>query len=575
MSKRKKNKAKSSQSAPAKTAKADANEVKASEAESAEVESKDAEAAAAESEDAEAAEESEPVSAKADDADDADANDADDSDADADADADDSDADADAESDDSDADADADDADDADADDSDADDESESVAASAADDSDADADDSDSDADDDDADEPAAAAGGAGRSGSADLDAHEDGELYGLLAEFKTPGELIAAAEKIRDAGYTRWDCYSPFPVHGIDPAMGIKRTILPVIVLVVGISGLIGGLLLQWYTNAFDWPWIVSGKPFFSLPANIPITFETTILASVFASFFGMWGLNKLPQHWHPFFSKDRFRKASDDGFFVGIEAADGKFQRGKTQALLEELGATAVETCYVSTDPRRLSLPKPVVGFIIVSLAVALVPFALVAKARTSKSEQPRWHIFPDMDFQPKGTAQAKSDLFADGRVSRMPVAGTVARGHLKADDHFYRGIDGGQWATSFPAGFEVSMEAVEEGRKQYGIFCQPCHGAVGQGDGMVHRRASQLGRNVRGWVQPTNLHQGTIVRQPHGQLFNTITHGIRTMPGYASQIPEADRWSIVLYVRALQRSQNANINDVPNDARSQIRQ
>ena len=97
-----------------------------------------------------------------------------------------------------------------------------------------------------------------------------DGELYGVLAEFDTPGELVEAARKVRDAGYTEFDCFSPFPVHGIDEAMGIKRTILPVLIFAGGFAGTIGGLLLQWWMNAYNWPWIVSGKPAWSIPANI-----------------------------------------------------------------------------------------------------------------------------------------------------------------------------------------------------------------------------------------------------------------------------------------------------------------
>jgi mono/diheme cytochrome c family protein len=416
---------------------------------------------------------------------------------------------------------------------------------------------------------PPGHAGGGLRAPGAD-----DGELFGLLAEFDTPGALIAAATKVRDAGYSKWDCYSPFPVHGIDPAMGIRPTILPLLVFLAGLGGLGGGLLLQWWANSWEWPWIVSGKPFFSLPANIPITFEGTVLLSVFAAFFGMWGLNKLPQHWHPFFKKERFRRVTDDRFFIGIEAADKVFQRGKSQALLEEAGALTVETCYVSVEPSRWTVPRPVMGFIIVSSVAALVPFAMIAKARATHSSEPRGHMLSDMDFQPKAQAQNASVIFANGRASRVPPAGTVARGDLDLDDHYFRGLEDGEWARAFPPDFDVSTRTMERGRQRFGIYCQPCHGAAGDGSGMVHRRTLSLGRNVRGWVQPSNLHQDTIVRQPHGQLFNTITHGIRTMPSYASQISVEDRWAIVLYLRALQRSQNALIDDLPADQRDAIR-
>ena len=176
-----------------------------------------------------------------------------------------------------------------------------------------------------------------------------DGALYGVLAEYDTPGELVEAARKVRDAGFTEFDCYSPFPVHGIDDAMGIKRTLLPVIIFCGGFAGTIGGLLLQWWTNAYNWPWNISGKPAWSIPANIPIAFETTILLSVFTSFFGMWIANKLPQVWHPFFRNDRFNHVTDDAFLIGIEARDKRFDADGTPKLLKDAGALSVERVFL----------------------------------------------------------------------------------------------------------------------------------------------------------------------------------------------------------------------------------
>ncbi len=385
------------------------------------------------------------------------------------------------------------------------------------------------------------------------------GELYGYLAEFKTPGELIAAAKKVRAAGFTKWDCYSPFPVHGLDPAMGIRMTILPWIVFAVGLCGLGGGLLLQWWTNAHYWPWIVSGKPFWSIPANIPIAFETTILASVFAAFFGMWALNKLPQWWHPLFRSERFRKVSDDGFFIGVEARDGAFDPQETRQLLEAAGAVAVEACHLDPSPLGKRMPRPIFAFIIVSSVLALVPFALIAKARASKSTEPHWHLIPDMDDQPKYKSQraAPTEIFANQRASRVPVAGTVARNELKADDHFYRGLVDGQWAQEFPPALEINMRTMARGEQNFDTYCAPCHGYDGGGNGMIHRRALQVPQV--GWVPPANVTDAPRTQQPVGQLFNTISHGYNTMPGYASQIPESDRWAIILYLRALQRAQN----------------
>ena len=414
---------------------------------------------------------------------------------------------------------------------------------------------------------------------------HGDGELYGVLAEYDTPGELIAAARKVRDAGYKDFDCFSPFPVHGIDDAMGIKRTLLPVFVFGGGFTGTVLGILLQWWTNGYDWPWNVSGKPTWSIPANIPIAFETTILLSVFTAFFGMWIMNKLPQVWHPYFRLERFGRVSDDAFLLGVTATDERFDLEATTKLLNDAGALEVESCYLETDPARKMMPKWITALIVSSTAFALIPFAIAAKARNSHSSEPHIHIFPDMDFQPKFKADTASDLFPDGRANRGQIANTVARGGLHADDLFYKGIENGQWTQGFPRqliGADSSANEIESllrrGESRFNIYCAPCHGFDGRGTGTVHERASKLGE---GWVQPRNLVEapsdkglgGVAVKMPNGQLFNTISNGFQTMMGYAAQIPHADRWAIVLYVRAMQRAANASLDDVPQNERDQL--
>ncbi len=402
-----------------------------------------------------------------------------------------------------------------------------------------------------------------------------DGKLYGVLAEFDTPGELIDAARKVREAGYTQFDCYSPFPVHGIDDAMGIQRTILPLLVFGGGIAGLILGLVLQWWTNAYEWPWLISGKPVWSLPANIPIGFETTILLSVFTTFFGMWGLNRLPQVWHPFFRLDRFARATDDAFLLGIEAGDSKFKADGTIELLRSAGAIAVDSCYLDARPESRKLPVWIYGLIISTGTLALIPFAIIAKARASTSSEPHYHIFADMDFQPKVKSDTSFELFADGRGNRGVLSGTIARDNLKSDSQFYRGLTEGaepQWLTGLPTALVVDLKLVERGRQRYDIYCAPCHGYDGRGDGAIPRRVKSLGGAwaARNLVDPL----GSVAHMPNGQLFNTISNGYNTMMGYAAQIPHRDRWAIVLYVRALQRAQNAGPQDVPADCRNEVR-
>lgn len=200
----------------------------------------------------------------------------------------------------------------------------------------------------------------------------------------------------------------------------------------------------------------------------------------------------------------------------------------------------------------------------------AVALVPFALLARARVSHSPDTRVHIIWHMDDQEKFKAQSQNRMFADGRGMRPPVVGTVARGELFEDDHLYRGTDGEAWAEGFP--MPLTAAVLERGRERFDIYCAPCHGLAGEGNGMVARRAERLQEGT--WVPPLSVYDEIILNRPEGHIFNTITHGIRTMPAYGPQIPVSDRWAIVAYIRALQRSRSATIEDVPPDLRATLR-
>jgi hypothetical protein len=170
--------------------------------------------------------------------------------------------------------------------------------------------------------------------------------LTAVLAEFTTVDGLLGAARAVRKAGYTVWDTHTPFPVHGIDRAQGIRPTILPWIVLCAGTFGCFFALWLEWYTNAHDYPFPISGKPFWSLPANVPIIFELTVLCSAFTAGLGMLALNRLPMLYNPLFKSDRFRRATNDRFFVVIDATDPKFDSAGTPEFLKSLGAEAVES-------------------------------------------------------------------------------------------------------------------------------------------------------------------------------------------------------------------------------------
>jgi hypothetical protein len=163
--------------------------------------------------------------------------------------------------------------------------------------------------------------------------------IYGLLAEFHTPEEVVAAARRTHEAGYRRIDAFAPYPVHGLSEAIGFRKTRLPLIVLLGGLTGTAAGFGLQYWASTLYYPMNIGGRPLNSWPAFIPITFETTVLLAAFAAVLGMLALNGLPTPYHPLFNVERFALASRDRFFIVIEATDPLFEREKTREFLESL--------------------------------------------------------------------------------------------------------------------------------------------------------------------------------------------------------------------------------------------
>jgi mono/diheme cytochrome c family protein len=188
------------------------------------------------------------------------------------------------------------------------------------------------------------------------------------------------------------------------------------------------------------------------------------------------------------------------------------------------------------------------------------------------------PQIHLVQDMDNQPRYRGQQANPVFADGRTVRPAIAGTVARGELDLDDHLFRGYTRGSdnkvtFFSGFPKQIKVDERFLKRGRLQFNIYCAPCHGDDGAGQGAVHQRAVALQEPK--WVPPANLHDAAIKARPEGHLYNTVTNGIRNMAGYGSQITRVeDRWAIVAYLRALQLSQDAPADVVPPEKLSTVK-
>jgi len=168
--------------------------------------------------------------------------------------------------------------------------------------------------------------------------------VYGIVAEFSETPKVFSAAKKVRDAGYSKWDVHTPFPIHDIESAMGIKTTKLPLMAGGAAITGVCIAIVLQWGTSLVLYPTVVQGKPFEAWQPFVPIMFELGILLTAFMCIFGMLALNGLPRYHHPLFSHERFYRVGNDRFFIAIEATDPNFDPIKTKKLLEEAGGTDI---------------------------------------------------------------------------------------------------------------------------------------------------------------------------------------------------------------------------------------
>jgi hypothetical protein len=168
---------------------------------------------------------------------------------------------------------------------------------------------------------------------------------YGLIATFDRPADLYHAAEQVRDAGYRHWDCITPFPVHGLDKAMGLRRSIVPRISLAGGITGFCTGMTLIYFADAYANRLVVGGKPYFSPLFAFPVSYELTILFTAFATIIGMFLVNGLPMHYHPVLKYDKIVRGMDDTFFIVIEARDPRFNSANTKALLEKAGGKNIQ--------------------------------------------------------------------------------------------------------------------------------------------------------------------------------------------------------------------------------------
>lgn len=373
-------------------------------------------------------------------------------------------------------------------------------------------------------------------------------KIYGVTALFDKPDGIISAAKAV-NAEYKRYDVHTPYPIHGMPKAMKLKWSPLGYFALVFGLTGTAIALLTMWWTMGVDYPLVIGGKPFFSLPAFIPVTFEVTVLmASVGAVLSMLFILFKLPNNSHPLHDTNYMKSVSVDKFGVCIEAKDDNFDEEKARELLISLGGHDVETVYYDEELINFKpkvFDKKFVTFLVVAfLIVSSSTYLLLNKLLYLPPYN--W-----MMEQSRVNAQSESTFFANGNGMQKPVKGTVSRNampYLYADNP----EDAGRLMIN-PLPFSKSN--LELGEKKFNIYCSPCHGYHAQGDSRLRGQ----------FPAPPSLHSRKVKEWPDGRIYHIIMQGQGVMPSYAKQLTEKERWAVILYIRTLQRALNAKEGDM----------
>ena len=389
-----------------------------------------------------------------------------------------------------------------------------------------------------------------------------------VVALFDTPDQIIHAAEKTVEAGYKDFDVHTPYPVHGMDHAMNLPGTKLPYVTLAFGLFGFSFAVFFQWYVSGDSlsgfgakqlflpywlerYPFVIGGKPLFSLPAFVPVMFEVTVLLSALSTVAAMIAVFcGLPANGHPLHDTEYMKAVSSNRFGLCIEAKDANFDEPNVREFLLEQGGQSVVTIY---EPYRR--PPSFFSSVIFLGLLGGVVLGVGTKTYLVYNKLLYSWMFLWLDYTDQVKPQQKSEFFVDGRTMQLPVEGTVARGYMPYE---YKGNPegAGQFLVN-PA--DQSEVVLNQGKKLYNIYCTACHGTYGDGDGSVVTRAAGKG------LKPPSLHSSKLKEWPDGRIYHVISEGQNVMPGYAKQILADERWSVVHYVRALQRAKDAKESDL----------
>jgi len=373
--------------------------------------------------------------------------------------------------------------------------------------------------------------------------------LYSYTGLFDTPDEIIHAAKKVADEGYTKFDVNTPYPIHGMNNAMKLKPSKLGYVALVFGLTGAFMATMLMYWMMAIDYPIVIGGKPFFAFPAFIPVIFEVTVLSASVATVLTMlFVFFKFPNNSHPLHGTEYMKQVSSDKYGISIQADDPIYETDKVKALFKELGGKNISPVYYDNEEinakHKIFEPKFVGLLIVAALLVSGTTYIVLNKLMFMTP-------FSWMMEQDKAIPQEINTFFADSLGMRNPVEGTIARGFIP---YLYKG-EPELAAANLVNPLLPTKEVMAQGKKNYDTFCSPCHGYFAEGDSRLRGQ----------FPNPPSLHSQKAREWSDGMLFHIITEGQNVMPSYASQMTRQERWATVLYIHALQRAFNAKETDL----------
>lgn len=371
-------------------------------------------------------------------------------------------------------------------------------------------------------------------------------KVYGVAGLFSSPDEIIKAAEAVSDSQYKNYDIHTPYPVHGMDKAMKLPPSKLGFITLVFGLTGTAVALLFMYWAMSVSYPMVIGGKPFFAFPAFIPVTFEVTVLLATLATVIGMLTFFfKFPDNAHPLHDTGYMRQVSKDKFGVWIGAQEDGSDTEQAAQFLRSLGAYTTEIIYFPEKKWQDAFSPRFLWFL-AAVAIVTCGGTYIALNKVLINIPFTW-----MSNQDRLNAQSTSTFFKDGKSMRIPVSGTVARGHIP---YLYKDLKT-QPAVPLKNPAIAGIASLSAGKKNYEVFCSPCHGYLGDGDSRLREQ----------FPKPPSLHTAKLRGWEDGNIYHVIMAGQNVMPSYASQISNEDAWSIVNYVRVLQKAKNASVDEI----------